>query len=102
MPEPTHAILLKNGTVKLGSSHARFKWLLLRGGKRASKVRYDTAGNYSIETVFSGTSYVMDGPHLWWRVTLTKHQTVAPSRPPADSGFLGRFWARFSKQVFEH
>jgi hypothetical protein len=84
-----HAILLKNGTVKLASGRAHFNWLHFRGGKRASKVRYDTAGNYSIETVFSGTSYVMDGPHLWWRVTVTKHQMAAPSRPPADSGLLG-------------
>jgi hypothetical protein len=79
---------LENGTVKLASGLAHFKWLRFRGGERASKVRYDTAGNCSIETVFSGTSYVMDGPHLWWRVTVTKHQRAAPSRPPDDSGFL--------------
>jgi hypothetical protein len=79
----------KDGTVKLASGFARFKWLHSGGGKRASKVRYDSAGNYSIETVFSGESYAMDGPHLWWRVTVAKHQTAAPSRPPADSGLLG-------------
>src|SRR5260370_23541424 len=80
----------KDGTVKLASGLARFKWFHFEGGKRASKVRYDSAGNYSIETVFSGESYAMDGPHLWWRVTVEKHQKAAPSRPPADSGsFLG-------------
>src|SRR5215469_2203386 len=95
-----YAILRQDGTLKACSDTAHFRWFLLRGGKRTSKVRYDLVGHCVIETVFTGRANSLDGPQLWWAVTVTKHRAIPARGLPQDpsGGFLSALAADSSSK----
>ena len=69
----TFAILLENGEIKACRQRGHYRWMEFGKGKRLSRVRYDVAGNYSVETHFTGESRALDGVHLWWAMEVIKH-----------------------------
>jgi predicted XRE-type DNA-binding protein len=79
----TYAKLLKDGTVKFCSGYAHFRWMQFGPGQYKSKLEYNLVGLYSIETKFSGQSHSLDGPHLWWTITVKKHASP-PNRKQKD------------------
>ena len=89
MPESTFALLRKDGSLKFCSANAHFRWIHLGPGRHTSKLKYSLIGLYSIETIFSGESRSIDGPHLWWTTTTTKHASLSDRKWKDPSG---GFW----------
>ena len=75
----TYAILnKKNEVVPCGEWRAK-NWWCRSGGWRRSKIRIDCIRDTVVETSFTISSPVLDGPHLFWRVSL-----YSPPEPKED------------------
>jgi hypothetical protein len=91
----TYAILNeKNEVVPCGERRAR-NWWFRSGGWRRSKIRIDCIGNTVVETSFAISSRVLDGPHLFWRVSF-----YSPPEPKEDpsGGFMSALNASLTRQ----
>jgi hypothetical protein len=81
----TFAILNeKNEVVPCGEWRAK-TWWFQRGGWRRSTIRIDCIGNSVVETSFTISSRVLDGPHLFWRVSF--YSPPEPKKDPSG-GFM--------------
>jgi DNA-binding transcriptional regulator YiaG len=56
-------------------------WWYMQGGMRRSRIRRDYINGRLIETSFTARSRSLDGPHLFWLVSLSA-LPPAPDRPP--------------------
>jgi predicted XRE-type DNA-binding protein len=74
----------KNEVVSCGERRAT-KWWYAQGGARRSKIKIDCIGRFVVETSFRIASRVLDGPHLFWQVTLS---SPPPLKDDSSGGFL--------------
>src|SRR5262245_36218886 len=68
----THAILDDNNNIVMCDWRTALKWRN-RGGDLRSELKVNRICGWDIHTRFRGESSALDGPHLFWVVTLHRY-----------------------------
>jgi predicted XRE-type DNA-binding protein len=87
----TWAILDEKNQVVLCDYRRHRSWQRKDGEKR-SLIKFNRIGLQEIETIFSGSSDALDGPHLFWRVRLSIRRTTQRGCSPSADAQAKVFW----------